>query len=189
MTTLSPVSLEVIEALESALPASPENIPANATLAELEAIRAGWLNQARAEQISERLFEIGRWLGAPCPTSYGDYRLWISGRLRIFATLARGLYDVSKDTWNITRSVTAYLDPAQQICVLSWSWSYLAQDIHDELETRLEGDKLLYVPGRWLSLALSHSEKAEQARIGFAWIAEAKERDALARRMLVGMEV
>ena len=63
MTTLAPTSLAALEALE--YPASPRDIPADITLAELETIRAGWLAQARAQQIPDKLFEIAYWLGGP----------------------------------------------------------------------------------------------------------------------------
>ena len=48
---------------------------------------------------------------------------------------------------------------------------------------------LLYIPGSWVASVLAMQERAEQARIGIARKAEITERDALARRMLVGMEV
>ena len=50
-------------------------------------------------------------------------------------------------------------------------------------------DKLLYIPGSWTAAALAMQPKAEAARVGYARNAEEKERDELARKLLVGKEV
>ena len=184
---LEPTSLAALEALE--YPASPRDIPADITLAELETIRAGWLAQARAQQIPDKLFEIAYWLGGPFETTYGDYRLWTNGSLRIWATLQRGLWNVKQNAWNTLRSVVVYLDETQQTRVLLWHWYYVTQSIQDEPQEKVEGSELLYVPGAWVASALAMQPKAEQARIGIARNAELVERDRLAKRLLVGMQI
>ena len=55
---LEPTSLAALEALE--YPASPAEIAGDETLAELESIRLGWLAQARAQQIPDKLDESNR---------------------------------------------------------------------------------------------------------------------------------
>ena len=184
---MEPYSLAALEALE--YPASPRDIPADITLAELETIRAGWLAQARAQQIPDKLFEIAYWLGGPFETTYGDYRLWTNGSLRIWATLQRGLWNVKQNAWNTLRSVVVYLDETQQTRVLLWHWYYVTQSIQDEPQEKVEGSELLYVPGEWVASALAMQPKADLARIGIAQAHEASERDRLAKRLLVGMSV
>jgi hypothetical protein len=196
MTAPSPVSLATLEDLETAY-ASPASIPADIQLAELETIRAGWIAQARAQQIPKRLFEIAYWLGAESPTHYGGtHRLLDNGSIRIWATIVTDkrnipLYDkhdILPDDWNMTRRLTAYLDN-QRILVMDWSWSFHAENFQSERLNEKEGAGLLYIPGAWVTLALAMQARAEQARIGFARNADAARRDELARRMLVGREI
>jgi hypothetical protein len=181
----SPVSLATLEALETAY-ASPASIPADIPLAELETIRAGWLAQARAQQIPDKLFEIGRWLGKDMNTlQRGIHRCYfLTGfRICVSVVLEKAEPDIAH------RMLTAFLDDNTPLMVMVWNWRYFVRDLDDELPGEVEETDLLYIPGAWTTTALAMTPKAEAARIGFARNAETAERDALAKKLLVGLEV
>ena len=164
----SPVSLSALEAIEVNLPASPASIPADIALADLEQIHAGWIAKAKAEQIPERLYDIGYWLGRIVDTLYkGTHREMVIGDIRI----AVGVMQTSRNL------------------VMAWSWHYTTQDIEDAMGKSYEGTDLLYIPGDWTAIALSASSRAEKTRIGIARSASFAERNALARCLLVGIEI
>jgi hypothetical protein len=85
------------------LPASPAEIADDESLAELEQVRLGWLELARAEQTPSRLFDIGYYLGSRDLDSRADYRLLAIGNIRIWATIKSGLRNVQADAWNMMR--------------------------------------------------------------------------------------
>ena len=180
------VSLATLQALE--YPASPRNIPANTTLAELEQIRLGWIAQARAQGIPDKLYQVAYWLGSQAPDDRGIFRLYTVGNLRIWASVKIGTRNVTANAWNMTRGVVVYLDAEQQQRVTSWTWHYVG-DYDDVPAEAQEGADLLYIPGAWTTTALAMTPKAEAARVGYARAHETKERDELARKLLVGMEV
>ena len=191
MTAPSPVSLATLERLEMSTPNSPKEIPANTSLADLEQIRSAWLEQARAEQIPDQLFEIGRWLGSDTPSRRDGIHksLEISG-VKICVSIEQDkMYEIEGELWHMTlRNLWVYVNGA---LVLDWRLRYLAHQIDDEPDRPEEAEpsKTLFIPGSWLASALAMQGKAEAARIGFARNAETAERDNLARRLLVGMEV
>ena len=190
-TSVSLVAPEALETNGSAPPPSPKYIRGDETLAELETIRAGWIALARAQQIPERLFEIGYWLGSQAPDNRGIFRLCTIGDMRIWASVKQGTYNIPAQAWNTTRRLTVYLDAGQQQQVADWQWLYIARSPEEIPDLPIEGRpaKLLFIPGEWVAEVLALSGQAERTRIGIARAAEDKERDALARRLLVGMEV
>jgi hypothetical protein len=193
MTTVSPVSLEHLEAIELSLPGSPKQIPTIATLAELEQIRSGWIEQAHAEKIPEKLFDIGFYLGGPMKLlvhrSNGVYRAWqdADSHIEIHVSQRIKTRNVPASAWNIVRTVYATVD---NNIVLIWSWAYTGQDEKDPaMPADATATAGLYVPGKWTARALALSPKAEKARIGIAMTATVAKRDELAGELLVGMEV
>jgi hypothetical protein len=191
-TITSPVSLATLDALET-LPASPKQIPATATLAELEAIRTGWLNIAKDAQIPEKLFEIGYYLGEPMKflvhRSSGLYRSWhdADGRIEIVACQTIKGRNVPAFAWNIVRSVYAAVDDNT---VLAWAWSYTGQDENaPDMPADAVATPGLYIPGEWTARALALSPKAEKTRIGIAQASTVAKRDELAGKLLVGKSI
>ena len=183
----SPVSLSALEAIEVNLPASPASIPADIALADLEQIHAGWIAKAKAEQIPERLYDIGYWLGRIVDTLYeGTHREMVIGDIRIAVGVMQTSRNVAAGAWNTKRSLYAY---SGVNLVMAWSWHYTTQDIEDAMGKSYEGTDLLYIPGDWTAIALSASSRAEKTRIGIARSASFAERNALARCLLVGIEI
>jgi hypothetical protein len=188
MITDSALSLATLEALETSLPASPRSIPPDIALADLEQIRTGWLAQAQVQQLPERLFEIGYWLGARDPDNRGDFRCLYAENMVIWASIKQGTRNVPANAWNTMRRLTVYVGDS---LVMDWQWYYFSQSLEDTPEDPKEGlsADLLYIPGEWTSRALALHPQAERTRIGIAHSASIADRDALARRMLVGREV
>ena len=167
---------------------SPLEIPPDATIEQLEAIRLAWLEDARVQGIPDKLYQVAYWLGGKAPDNRGIFRLLAVGNLRIWASVKIGTRNVTANAWNMTRGVVVYLDAEQQQCVTNWTWHYVG-DYDDVPAEAQEGADLLYIPGAWTAAALAMTPKAEAARVGYAWNAEEKERDELARKMLVGMQI
>ena len=172
--------------LVAGIPTSPKNIPASASLESLEKIRTAWISDAREQKIPEKLFEIGRWLGSRDPDNRGDFRCLTIGDIIIWTGIKTAGRNVEKDAWNARRRVTVF---SGRDLLVRWEWSYIVQDLCDDPIDPKEVGELLFIPGNWLASALAMQDKAEAARIGFARNAETAERDNLARRLLVGMEV
>ena len=177
--------LESIQAIDvSMLPASPASIPANITLAELETIRAGWIALAREQQIPERLFEIGRWLGKDMSTLQRGIHCcyFLTGfRICVSVVLEKAEPDIAH------RMLTAFLDDNTPLMV--WNWRYFVRDLDDELPGEVEETDLLFIPGAWTTKALAQLPYAKQVRRDHALSAQMAERDKLARRLLVGMQI
>ena len=184
MTTLTSTSLAALEALETRLPTSPSEISGDESLAELESIRAGWIAQARAQQIPERLFEIGRWLGKDMNTlQRGIHRCYfLTGFcICVSVVLEKAEPDIAH------RMLTAFLDDNTPLMV--WNWRYFVRDLDDELPGEVEETDLLFIPGAWTTKALAQLPYAKQVRRDHALSAQMAERDKLARRLLVGMQI
>jgi hypothetical protein len=190
MTTLTPTSLAALEALETALPASPKDIPADISLDNLQDIRAGWLAQARAQGIPEKLFEILEWLGNDIPSRReGIHKEYKIGGVRITGSIETDVFVPASNKWNTYRHLWVCVD-GKAVC--TWNWHYLTNAIDDPISNKQDAgnsDELLYIPGAWVASALALQPRAEAARIGIARNAELVERDRLARRLLVGQSV
>jgi hypothetical protein len=181
----TPVSLTTLETL----PASPRDISPEINLSDLEQIRAGWLEQAQAQQLPERLFQIGYWLGTDYPTLHaGIHKLFEIDNIKVWAVIVQTSYNVPAKAWNTTRRLTVYRG---DLLVMDWRWYYTTGEIDIRPLIIPEGDpaEMLYIPGEWVSRALALHPKAEATRIGIARSASIADRDALARRLLVGREV
>ena len=166
------------------LPTSPAYLRADTALAELEQIRLGWIEQARTELIPERLFDIAYWLGKDTPTLYrGIHRCCILAGFRICVgvVLEKAKPDIAH------RLLTVFLD--DDTLLMEWHWRYFVRDLDDELPGVVEETDLLYIPGKWLASALAMTGKAEAARVGYARAHEAKEREELAKKMLIGQSI
>ena len=89
------------------------------------------------------------------------------------------------------RGLAVANNAGQQQQVADWQWLYIARSPEEIPDLPIEGRpaELLFIPGEWVAEVLALSGQAERTRIGIARAAEDKERDALARRLLVGMEV
>jgi hypothetical protein len=188
---MEPYSLAALEALETGIPASPSKISGDESLAELESIRAGWIAQARAQQIPDTLFEIARWLGKDTDTLFrGIHRCLFLDGFRICAGVELEVAEPISNRFITHRRLTVLLD--NNTPLVTWHWYYFCKDVADEPTGEIENaaaSEYLYVPGAWVSAALAMTPKAEAARVGYARNAEAKERDELARKLLVGKEV
>ena len=107
MTTLTSTSLAALEALETRLPTSPSEISGDESLAELESIRAGWIAQARAQGIPDRLFEIARWLGKDTDTLFrGIHRCIFLDGFRICAGVELEVAEPVSNKYIVHRRLT-----------------------------------------------------------------------------------
>ena len=111
------------------------------------------------------------------------------GGVRITGSIETDVFVPASNKWNTYRHLWVYVD-GNVVC--AWNWHYLTVSIDDPVSNKLDGgnsDELLYIPGAWVTSALAMQPKAEQARSGIARNADIAERDRLARRLLVGMQI
>ena len=124
-----------------------------------------------------------------CRRRAGVHKEYKISNVRISGSIETDVFVPASNKSSTYRNLWVYVD-GKVVC--AWNWHYLTVAIDDPVSNQLDaGDTsaLLYIPGAWVASALALQSKAEQARIGIARMAEVAERDRLARRLLVGMEV
>jgi hypothetical protein len=196
--------------LSVSTPADPAGIPATASLAELEDIKAAWASQAAELGYLETCWQVVRWLGSPLQAQgWNGLRLWRSGdgELAIAGGEQSRKFEPEAGAWLVERKFNVWLrNPVETArnyellrqahgpldavifsgrCVARGTWSFL--DNENPAPQLQEG--ALFLPGRWFTKVLAVSSIAHSARLRSVADSGEAQRKALLTEMLVGQNI
>jgi len=176
----------------SHLPASPKDVDLACDLAELERIKAGWISNARVAQIPEKLYDIAFFLGYDQPQRRVDmFRKTTIDGMTVNASLEQGLYFPNTEEWCFHKKTWVDVTlPLGTVRLADWHWTFYSKDIRDEPENKYEEEvDSLYVPGSWIIGVLAQYPDAENVRETEKAYRDRVRAEALASRLLVGMDI
>jgi hypothetical protein len=182
-----------------AIPASPGDISPEASLEDLNSIKASWVENARGMGYPENAYEVAFWLGQEVLVHPREhvYKIWSSGKVHLLAREYEERYQSADGTRMKVCFLAAYLgdpdyerrNPIDQILlsskmsqVASWHWNVFCGEVR-------EWDDNYLIPGKWLDVVLAATPRARQVAQQCHQEAIEAERQKMLTQLLVGKEV
>ena len=188
-----------VQADSSTIPASPAEIHPNTSIADLNAIKVAWTQNAREAGYPELVYNVTSRLGQEVVTRPRGHinKLWSSGNVHAITREYTEQYTLANGTHLVSCYLSVYVgEPdlereglVDQIIlsrkmfhVAQWRWNLLG-----EQTTEKEGNFL--IPGKWLNVFLTMEDAANQAASQDTSEKDEEERQSLLTELLAGQDI